>query len=91
MKESADSAARERLLNDEEKAAAIAQPLHDLVREFKAYQDKQDKENEGAATRERVTIAALIMTMVFTFLPWRGACPASTMVPHPPQITLVRV
>lgn len=68
VKEGADSAAHERRGQDGEASAAIASPLHKLVQEFKTYQEKQDREGEEKATRERVTIAALIMTVVFTFL-----------------------
>lgn len=68
VKESADCAAQERVRNDKETSAAVALPLHDLVQEFKAYQERQGRESEETATRERVTIAALILTVVFTFL-----------------------
>jgi len=68
VKEGADRAAHERRGKEKEAAAAVALPLHDLVQEFKAYQEKQDREGQEKATRERVTIAALILTVIFTFL-----------------------
>jgi uncharacterized protein (UPF0333 family) len=68
VEESADRAAHRRDRQDKEDSAAISRPLHDLVQEFKAYQEKQDRSDEEAATRERVTIAALILTVVFTFI-----------------------
>jgi hypothetical protein len=68
VQESADRAAHQRDRQDEENSAAIARPLHDLVEEFKAYHEKQDRSEEESATRERITIAALILTVVFTFI-----------------------
>jgi uncharacterized protein (UPF0333 family) len=68
VEESADRAAHRRDRQDKEDSTAIARPLHDLVEEFKAYQEKQERSDEEAATRERVTIAAIILTVVFTFI-----------------------
>ena len=46
VKESADSTAHEYSGKEKEAATAVASPLHDLLKEFKAYQEQQDKEGE---------------------------------------------
>jgi hypothetical protein len=68
VKEGADRSSDERNRKHEEDRTAIAAPLHNLVQEFKAYQEKQGRTDEESSVRERATLAALIATVVFTAL-----------------------